>query len=141
MHACVYLLNMSLVVLDLLPALMLVRHTAQTRPTTQPFLLLAGTKCRCAAVATMSSSPAAAWSALIKSLKPLVDGPTDYGGSTPAYQAASVQLKATTDRPMTRAGWKRLILENKVNVCVGWTHSEQQKHAHGLLAMSIVPGK
>lgn len=64
---------------------------------------------------TMSSSPVAAWSALIKGLKVLVKSPTDTNGA--AYKAALVQFDTVikAHQRMTRAAWKRLVKENKVS--------------------------
>jgi hypothetical protein len=64
----------------------------------------------------MSSLGGAAWLALIKKLKALVDGPADYNSNTPACTAAYEHLSTVTQRPMTRADWKRLVLESKVSV-------------------------
>jgi hypothetical protein len=66
--------------------------------------------------ANMSNSAIAAWTALAKGLRTLVDGPTHRHGGNPEYEAAESQFqKAVKHRQVTRAGWKRLILEGKVS--------------------------
>jgi hypothetical protein len=64
----------------------------------------------------MTTLAVAAWGTLIKCLKTLVNLPTDSADDTPAYQAVEKQYDVVVAlRPMARAAWKRLILENKVN--------------------------
>jgi hypothetical protein len=70
---------------------------------------------------TMSNSTGAAWPALIKKLKILVDGLTDNDSSSPAYKAAFDQIGTviTAQRRMKSADWTSLMLKSQVSACVG----------------------
>jgi hypothetical protein len=64
----------------------------------------------------MSNSGVASWSALIKALGTLVDGPSAYAANTTAHTAAEKLVESVSAlQPMTRAGWKKLIQEDKVS--------------------------
>lgn len=69
----------------------------------------------------MSNSTGAAWPALIKKLKILVDGLTDNDSSSPAYKAAFDQIGTviTAQRRMKSADWTSLMLKSQVSACVG----------------------
>lgn len=84
--------------------------------------------------AMSSSAAVASWGALIKALTTLVDGPTAYAGKTPAHRAAEKQFDSVAAlQPLTRAGWKKLILDDKVSkrACC-------MQHKHSLVMMAAV---
>jgi hypothetical protein len=83
--------------------------------------------------APMSSSPIVAWSALIKTLQKLVDGPTLHDNSTPALRAAEKHFASVaTLRRVTHTTWKKLILDEKV---IRHASGASLNHQHAIRAL------